>query len=202
MPEIDYLVESKPIDGQKLHLISFLTPEGVKNCNIRAYKVYASCDTEEEFTRLVEQYKSEDPNFPIFRGETGKWCQFGPDPNSVKDQHHTNKELNELMKAKLENEKKADEMEKQRQHEMLMDNIKTDAKPVRNKTHARMQNTVEERRRKELDKSLANPQTERSVIDKNRELNEKTKVLDEAQDSIKSIDDKINRLKNLVSKKK
>jgi len=36
--EVDYLTEDRPIPGQEYGVYSFLSPEGIKGCNVRAFK--------------------------------------------------------------------------------------------------------------------------------------------------------------------
>lgn len=117
--KIDLLSEDKEIPTQKYVCISFLSPEGVKNCSIRGLKVRGSFSTYEEATAHAKQLQDIDKDFHVFVGEVGKWLPWDPEPNTAGDQVYRENELNNLMHAYKENLQKAKTMEAERKSEML-----------------------------------------------------------------------------------
>jgi len=100
---IDYLKEDTPIPRQNWVCVSFLSPEGIKNCSIRGLKIRGVYETKEQANKRADELKAEDEDFHVFVGEVGKWLAWDPDPNSVEDQQYQEKELNDLMKAYRDN---------------------------------------------------------------------------------------------------
>ena len=47
------------------------------------------------------------------------WCPFDPDPNGIKDQRYLNKDLNEIMKRKQENQELVNQQFKQRKDRLV-----------------------------------------------------------------------------------
>lgn len=120
--KIDYLIEDDPIPGQLFYCISFLSPEGIKNCKIRGIKVRGVYDTLAKAQQRAKDLQEIDPDFHVFVGEVGKWCPWDPSPddaNSVKDQQYREQELQDLMKAYKENQKKAKQSHVERKNTML-----------------------------------------------------------------------------------
>lgn len=64
-------------------LFSFISPEGVMNCNIRALKMRGCFETREEAEEKVKELEKIDPYFKIFIGEVGKWLEFDPPVSKV-----------------------------------------------------------------------------------------------------------------------
>lgn len=88
--KVDNLLEDKPIKPktrmempQVYFLVSFLSPEGIMNCNVRAFKVRGVFPTEEEAMEYAKELENEDKYFKIFCGEVGKWLDFDPPSNKV-----------------------------------------------------------------------------------------------------------------------
>lgn len=96
--EIDHLDEDEPISGQRYVLISFVSPEGVMNCNIRGVKVRGVYETEVEARRAADKLRKKDKFFDVFVGEIGKWLPWDPDPMKVKEAKYGNKKLDRIMK--------------------------------------------------------------------------------------------------------
>jgi len=80
---VDNLDEDKPIPGQKYGLYSFLSPEGIANCNIRGFKNRGSFDTLKEAEEEAKKIEQEDKYFKIFIGENFKWLEFDPPSTKV-----------------------------------------------------------------------------------------------------------------------
>ncbi len=139
-------------DYQNWYCVSFLSPEGIKNCSLRGLKVRGVFGTQEEANARAKEIQESDPNFHVFVGEVGKWCPWDPDPNSVKDQEYQNKELNDLMKGYKDNLEKSKKMQKERKDDMIRQEAAKEAHKHNpdphsgNKTKAKLQKKLEERR--------------------------------------------------------
>lgn len=93
--------------------VSFLSPEGVKNCSIRGLKIRGVFGTEEHANQWAEIIRKHDKHFDVFVGEMGKWLPW--DPEEVEgDVIYQNKEMNELMKSYKEGREKAAEEHQER----------------------------------------------------------------------------------------
>ena len=217
--EIDYLNEDKPLPGQNWVCLSFLSPEGVRNCKIRGIKVRGVYSTKEEADKRAQELQDEDPDFHIFVGEVGKWLAQDPDPNSVPDQEYREKELNKLMKDYKASQAKAKAMEAERKNELLQDAIveeKNRRNQNKNKTRDRLRRKVDEKKiQQDLNnyKNTLNKQDKSVEQDKLVELNKKEtiakqeqqrleqneKVVEEAEKKVSTIDENINKIQELYN---
>lgn len=111
--KVDNLHEDKPIvpknrteQPQVYFLVSFLSPEGIMNCNVRAFKVRGVFPTEEEAMEYAKEIEKEDIYFKIYCGEVGKWLDFDPPSNKVEREVSSNpnhqKFLNAQNKQRME----------------------------------------------------------------------------------------------------
>lgn len=117
--KIDYLLEDEPIVNQLFVCISFLSPEGIKNCQIRGLKIRGVYATKEDAGKRADELSKIDPDFHVFVGEVGKWLPWDPDPNDIEDQIYQEKELQDIMKGYKENLDKAKRMQEQRKRDMI-----------------------------------------------------------------------------------
>ena len=116
---IDHLTEDQPLSGQSWVCMSFLSPEGLKNCNIRGLKIRGVYADREDADKRAKELQEIDPDFHVFVGEIGKWLPWDPDPSQAKDEVYQEKELNDLMKEYKNNLSKAKTVQEQRKVEML-----------------------------------------------------------------------------------
>ncbi|MCJ7638167.1 MAG: hypothetical protein MUO21_11820, partial [Nitrososphaeraceae archaeon] len=148
-------------DYQNFYCVSFLSPEGIKNCSVRGLKFRGVFGTYAEATARAKELQDSDPNFHVFVGEVGKWCPWDPDPNSIKDQEYQQNELNDLMKGYKDNLDKSKKMQKERKDDMLRQAAAKETQNGnpdphnKNKTKAKLQQKLAERK---------------SVVDKNKEM--------------------------------
>jgi hypothetical protein len=141
---IDYLTEDTVIPGQLYTCISFLSPEGIKNCKVRGLKVRGVYASREEADRQAKKLQDEDPDFHVFVGEVGKWLPWDPSPDSVEDQVWREKQLNNLMKSYKENLSKTKKMEGERRKEMMEESIAQEQNN-KNKTRDRLRRKLNDR---------------------------------------------------------
>lgn len=117
---IDHLEELKSnqfTQNNRFSCISFLSPEGIKNCKLRGVRISGMFSRYEEAKKYAEEIIKSDPYFDVYILEEGKWCPWN-DKDKVQDQEYNNKELNDLMKAYKENKDKSDFLYEQRKNEM------------------------------------------------------------------------------------
>jgi hypothetical protein len=120
---IDHLTEDEPLSKtvtkQLWVCLSFLSPEGIRNCSVRGLKIRGVFETKDDADKHAEELRSVDPDFHVFVGEIGKWLPWDPDPNSIEDQRFKEKQLNDLMKGYKDNLEKTKRMQAQRKDDML-----------------------------------------------------------------------------------
>jgi len=194
--EIDYLTEDNPIPGQEYGVYSFLSPEGIKGCNIRAFKNRGNFGSWEEACAYAEKIRNEEPAFHVFAGENFKWTAFDPDPNMIKNNNnYYESELQDLMKGTLENQEKARQLEAQRKRTMIEESIKEEIRKKSGKESTR------DRLRKKLEKKNKKKEHTSNTVDSiiTDELN-KHKTTSEKSESVKLTDEQLEKKKEEVSK--
>nr|QBK88883.1 MAG: uncharacterized protein LCMiAC01_05650 [Mimivirus LCMiAC01] len=203
--KIDYLSEDPILPLQLFVCLSFLSPEGIRNCSIRGVKIRGAYATLEEAKRRAKELQSIDPDFHVFVGEMGKWLPWDPEPNSIEDQEYSEKELNKLMKKYKQNREKAKKMEYQRKHDKINKALKEEEmkkrKRKRNKKKAKKK--LPKNIKKKLQNELANKKSSTKEIvaeKKMHDIAKEAKEIMEGEQNINEIDAKINRIKNLYEK--
>ena len=211
---IDALFEDPVIPSQLWCCISFLSPETVRNTNIRGVKVRGVYATRPEAEKQAHHLQSLDPDFHIFVGEVGKWLTWDPDPNSIEDQQYKEKELQELATEYKKNREKAKIMEQERKREIMEDSVRKEAGKVSKqkerlqkkladiKTEKKLSEIEDERRGVSTQSDASTPSTQGSRTDtylKNEaeRLAENEKKIKEKTENLKSVDDKINHLQKM-----
>lgn len=199
--EVDYLTEDRPIAGQEYGVYSFLSPEGIKGCNVRAFKNRGNFGSYEEASAHAEKIRNEEPAFHVFVGENFKWTAFDPDPNIIKDNNnYYEPKLQELMKGTLENQERAKQLESQRKKEMIEAAIKDEIK----KKNSNGKESTKDRLRRKLDeKNKVNEQAQKSTSDNvnlsETELSQKKEEVSKLNENISSIDENLDKMKKLYA---
>lgn len=217
---IDYLTEDDVLPRQQWVCLSFLSPEGIKNCSIRGIKVRGVFATREEAETRSKQLQERDPDFNVFVGEVGKWLPWDPDVNTIEDQVYANEQLNDLAKGYKENLKKINKAHEERKRDMLnnteakqKDNTKehvNDDQLRADKTKERLKKKMEKRKTEKLNmNNIMNKlsdgkqydKTTENIVDKEIEImgheNEVKKLKDELNEEEKIINEKQNNLNNV-----
>jgi len=117
--KIDNLDEDDVVDSGRYFLVSFISPEGVMNCNmrglkIRTYKNRVTFGSLDDAKKAADEINKKDKYFNVFVGETGKWMGWDPSPddkNFVEEEQWANKDQNLIMQ-------KMKEKEAQQQHNL------------------------------------------------------------------------------------
>lgn len=120
--KIDHLTSDPVLDDQKWACLSFLTPELVKNCNVRSVKVRGCYATEDEAKKRCEEIQTYDGLHNVYVAPVGKWLPWCDDPEKANDFEYAENELNKLMKAYKKNQDSAKMMHEQRKNEMVNKN--------------------------------------------------------------------------------
>nr|QBK88969.1 MAG: uncharacterized protein LCMiAC02_00620 [Mimivirus LCMiAC02] len=175
--EIDRLREDDPIPRQNFVCLSFVSPEGIKNCTIRSIKVRGVYATRKEADERADYLRNEDSTFDVFVGEVGKWLPQDPNPTDktkVKTQNYYEKEQQDLFKRREENMEKAKRMEKQRKDDKKIMSAKK-AKLARRRNKNKKKG-IPEKVKKELRKNVTkNKNEDKSESDIN--IQEKEKLI-------------------------
>ena len=192
---VDYLTEDTPIPGQLWVCVSFLSPEGIKNCTVRGLKIRGIYGTKPEAEKRAEELNKIDPDFHVFVGEVGKWLPWDPEPDSVQDNIYQEKELNDLMKAYKENRDKAKQMQQERKEDLIrkaaIDEQAKLNKDDNNKSHDA--NKARDRLRKKLeDRQNKAPE----------EDEEEQKILTEREQELQQLEDRVKEQDNLIKEEK
>jgi len=117
--KIDYLTADPEIPGQKWVCMSFLTPELVKNCDVRSVKVRGCYSTEEEAKNRCEELQRFDGLHNVYVAPVGKWLPWCDDPEKASDFEYAETELNKLMKAYKKNQEKAKMLHEERKNNLI-----------------------------------------------------------------------------------
>lgn len=179
---VDYLTEDVPLEGQQFVCLSFISPEGIKNCKTRGLKVRGVYHTEEEAKARCEELNAIDPDFDVFIGEVGKWLPWNPDPTESKNQVYREKELNEIVQGHHKNLNKAKQLEAERKTDLLKKAI----------TEEKSRNTLV---KEQNDKKLENNENKQKYIDDSLEKLEEDGV--SVLSSSKTSKQKSKKLNNL-----
>ena len=110
--EIKYLKEDDVIGNQKYYCVSFLTPEQMENptdLKVRGFKIRGMYETEDSAKEQCKNLRDVDQYNNIFIADIGHLVSWSNDTNNASDVDYANKDLNNLIKASNENQKKARE---------------------------------------------------------------------------------------------
>jgi len=108
--KIDCLDEDTPIPGQTYVLLSFISPEGIMNCNIRGIKVRGVYGDIDRANKAAEKLSKIDKNHHIFVGEMGKWMPWDPTEKQVEEEKFQDEKLDAIMKRTHEAELKTGDL--------------------------------------------------------------------------------------------
>jgi len=188
--KIDYLTEDTPIPGQVYVCISFLSPEGIRNCKVRGLKVRGVHGTREAADRHAAELQKIDPDFHVFVGEIGKWLPWDPDPNSVADQEYREDELQNLMKAYKKNQEQVKEVERERKDE-LMKNAKADSS--KQATINRLRKKLEQKRQTNGTENKVVEELEviEGVLEQENKIKNHENLIKETELELKNIQDSL-----------
>lgn len=196
----DYLNEDPSILNQNWVCVSFLSPEGIRNCTVRGLKIRGVYSTKEEADKRAAELTDIDPDFHVFVGEVGKWLPWDPDPNSVTDQVYQEQELNNLMKGYKENMNKAEKMERQRKGDMIEKAAREEQS--RNATHDRLKKKLEKRKAVKQEKLVEKSFEEKEkLIDAEKQrLDNVNTDISKSQGKVADIDNQLDHIKSLYDK--
>lgn len=131
MPEIDYLFEDPPVNGQTFGLVSIVGPNLKQKCNIYGIKIRGVADSLDRAKSMSQKLTKIDPDFDIYTVEIGKFFPLDVDPMNVSTVEYQNNQLNELVKNYLENRENANIEYERRKNDMIKQAI-TEGKSKQN----------------------------------------------------------------------
>lgn len=113
---------SEKIHNQDWYCVSFLTEENKSLVGIKISGCFESENSANDHSKAIRDINN---NFSILVGELYKWSPFNPDPDSLEagESEYANEKLNETMKGKKENEKKAQMFHEYRKYELINKNL-------------------------------------------------------------------------------
>jgi hypothetical protein len=191
---IDYLTEDTPIPGQLWVCISFLSPEGIKNCSVRGLKIRGVYGTRQEADERAKELQKTDPDFNVFVGEMGKWLGWDPDPNDVQDSVYQEKELNDLMKGYKDNLEKSKQMQHERKEDMIKKAAKEEQAKAKTNNNARL-DKAKDRLKKKIEARNAGKEDEKEdeeEVGKDGEIEgEEIKPLTEKEKELKRLGEEV-----------
>lgn len=153
--DADNLDEDDPIPGQEFALFSFMSPEGIMNCNVRAFKFRGAFPTLEKAKDHAEKLKKKDIYFKIHAGEAGKWLEFDPPEEHVEHVVAGNKKQQKIIDA--QRKARMDKMnELAGRHKQKMD--KTDRGAENRKEESKKAGAAEDLANKKRSKTQAKMQ--------------------------------------------
>jgi len=193
---VDYLAEDAPIPGQLWVCVSFLSPEGIKNCTVRGLKIRGIYGTKPEAEKRAEDLNKTDPDFHVFVGEVGKWLPWDPEPDSVQDNVYQEKELNDLMKAYKENREKAKQMQQERKDDLIRKAAIEEQAKVNNNDSNKNHDAT--KARDKLRKKLEDRQNKQSE----NETEEEQKVLTDREKELRQLEDRVKEQDNYIKEEK
>lgn len=97
--DADNLDEDDVIVNQKYALFSFMSPEGIMNCNVRLLKFRGAYPTIEDAEKAADILKKKDKYFKIHAAEQGKWVEFDPPEEHVEKVVAGNKKQQQIIDA-------------------------------------------------------------------------------------------------------
>ena len=120
--EVSTFKRDPPIEKQNYVCLSFISPEGISNCKVRAIKVRGVFDTIEEANKKAMELSEYEPEYDIYVGEVGKWLPYNPDPyEHAQEQKYQEEGLQELMDAYKEMLEKSNKLQKEFKEKSIND---------------------------------------------------------------------------------
>jgi hypothetical protein len=169
--EADHLDEDDIADlqEQKYCLLSFMSPEGIMNCNVRAVKFRGAFPTKEAAEKKASELKKKDKYFNIFSGETGKWLDFDPPASRVEEEKSFNKQQQKILEQQRKQRMQQLNTLSERTKEMIdkKDKGKTERIDEYKKTSA-ANDAVEKQRNKKQEKVAAQEEKKQKIVPNTR----------------------------------
>lgn len=116
------------MDNKEEELEKLFNKENNFQTNVRGIKIRGSFPTLEEAQNKAKELRENDPNHDVFVGPVGLWMPWEPDAYKTGKIEYLEKELNDLMHEKKENDTAAkqefDQRVKESKEKAIEDNIK------------------------------------------------------------------------------
>jgi hypothetical protein len=188
---VDLVTEDTPLTGQESYryfLISFLSPEGIRNCSLRAFKIRGVFKDLEDAKKAAAEVRKSDPDFHIYIGDMWKWVPWEPDPDTVQDQDYMNEELNNLMKDYKKNREKSREVYEKRKNDLQASSREACVKQ-------RLREKLEKRKKKEEEKQLPAPDSASAETKESQQPVQKQETVEDLEKKLKELEEKEKNFK-------
>jgi uncharacterized phage infection (PIP) family protein YhgE len=194
---IDVLDEDPIIKDQQWLVISFISPEGIRNTTLRGFKLRCVEKNEELAKKKADEYrKLDNGKFDVFVGQVGKWLPWDPDRNTVKTQVYLESELNDLVQGHMDQMEKAKKMHQERTEEhkrLLKDDKKTTERKERMKKKA-LEISEQKQRINEMKQDIKDgriPMMVPSLVNEEKQLEEMEKTLNQKREVLSNKSDEL-----------
>jgi hypothetical protein len=199
--QIDYLDEDPVIHGQEWICVSFLSPEGVKNCKLRGLKFRGAFATRQEAEAHAKMIQEKlDPDFHVYVGEGFKWLPWEQDPETVENQEYHEKELNDLMKTVKENLYLKKQHETERKKKYIEQAVENNKKLNEQNRSENMRDKLRKKHTKKQQSKNPEPMKEEEVKEVMTQVNEDEKKLDEEKKEVKELAGSVQKLQEVYNK--
>jgi len=201
---IDYLNEYTIPESQKWGCYSFVSGRNVKNYKGPIGGLYVNIgnfSSQDEAQKHANRIQKDIPHFHIFVGENGKWLEYDPDPDSVKEFHYREPEQQKFMKSYLEEREKAKEFEAERKQELMQESVKSTVEKEK-EAKANKNKRKQEKKKASKHKKLENKKSQNEEKEtKQVEAKSVAKLEHKRDDNTKmSTSDEISKKEELIKK--
>lgn len=178
--DADHLDEDDIIPDQRYCLLSFMSPEGIMNCNVRSIKFRGAFPTLEAAEKYAATLEKKDKYFKIFLGESGKWLPCDPDTDKVEMEKSSDPEHQKIIDAQA------------KQRMAKMNELAGRTKQMIDKKTKGRKDMIDEKKKDGAAQEL---------IDKKRQKNAQTVYTNDNNHGSKKIEDIKERMRNKLANK-
>lgn len=180
--DADHLDEDDVLPEQKYCLLSFMSPEGIMNCNVRAVKFRGAFATLEEAEKYAAKLESKDAYFKIFVGETGKWLDCDANSQKVEKEKTSNPQHQQIIDAQA------------KQRMTKINELAGRTKQIMNKKQKGKQDMMTEKKKEGAAQELVDKKRQRQTANTTISKNSGEHKLEEMKDRMrKKLEEKQNK---------
>jgi hypothetical protein len=117
---VDYLkADDLKVSGQNYALISVVSPSSNQKNDMCGVKIKGVFETVEEAKMHAKRVQENDPLFDVYLVELYKWLPVPPNNEMIENQEYQDEELNKIIKARAEDQRKAHHFFEERKKELM-----------------------------------------------------------------------------------
>jgi len=172
--------KNEKIENQNWYCISFLAEEKYSLVGIKVNGCFDTAENAESHSRSLRDIND---NCSILIGELYKWQPFNPDPDSAEagEQEYANPQLNDTMKNKKDNEKKAQLYHEFRKNDMIRKNLEeslNDKVSEKNEINKKLENIKNKEMKENAEKEILTLEEQiKKLEEKQKEFSQKESEL-------------------------